>query len=96
MTAAQDRLSQIALEWCTKNIADYKNLEIALYSDSELVVRQLNGHYKVKSEELKPLNEKARKFSREFKSAAFKNVPREHTGIRRVDNALNRLLDSKE
>lgn len=86
----------LALEWCLKNVADYKGLDVLLYSDSELVVRQLNGHYKVKAEELKPLNEKAKKLSREFKSAVFKNLPREHSGIRKVDHALNVLLDRRE
>jgi ribonuclease HI len=85
----------LALEWCTKNIADYKSLDILLYSDSEVVVRQLNGHYKVKAIGLKPLNEKARKLSGEFKSVTFKNLPREHSGIRRVDSALNALLDKR-
>lgn len=86
----------LALEWCKKNIEDYSGLEIHLNSDSEVVVHQMNGNYKVKAEGLKSLNEKAKKLSKEFKSTTFKSVPREHSGIRKVDKALNVLLDRRE
>ena len=85
-----------ALEWCKENIENHKGLEIRLFSDSELVVRQINGRYKVKTDALRPLNEKAKRLSQEFKYIVFDSVPREHSGIKKVDSALNALLDKKE
>lgn len=83
-----------ALEWCLENLGE--NIDVELYSDSELVVRQINGRYKVKAEGIKPLNEKAKELAGKFKSITFKNLPREDPGIAKVDKALNHLLDRRE
>ena len=74
----------------TNNIAEYtsllKALELALelgareaevYMDSELVVRQMKGQYKVKNEGLKPLYKRAHKLSSKFKEFSISHVPRE-------------------
>jgi len=82
----------IALEWCAAN-TDPTKTSLELHSDNELVVRQLNGEYKMKSASLKPLNEKIRKLAAKFKSAEFRNVRRENIYIKAVDRALNVLLD---
>ena len=82
----------LALEWCKSNF-NAKETDLELFSDSELVVRQINGHYKVKSKTLLHLNDRARRLSKEFKSVVFKNLPREHRGISSVDRSLNELLD---
>lgn len=83
----------LALEWCHSRLHDAKETNIVLFSDSELVVRQINGHYKVKATALLHLNDRARRLSKEFKSVVFKNLPREHPGISSVDKSLNDLLD---
>jgi ribonuclease HI len=85
-----------ALQWCISRFPDHKQIEIELYSDSELIVKQLTGKYKVKSRDLLHLNEKAMHLTKEFKSVAFKNVPRSDRRISEVDNALNILLDTME
>jgi ribonuclease HI len=48
----------LALQWLSKNNDKFGNKQIIIYSDSELVVRQLSGIYKVKNEKLKALNQK--------------------------------------
>lgn len=85
-----------ALEWCIKNIKDHSNYDLHIFSDSELVVRQLRGEYKVKSRDLLHLNEKARQLLTRFRSSALKNLPRSNPGIKQVDAALNLLLDTLE
>ncbi len=85
----------LALEWCSNNF-DPKEVEADLYSDSELIVNQLKGNYKVKAKGLLHLNEKARQLMARFKSVALHNLPREAAGISRVDRALNHLLDRLE
>lgn len=86
----------MALSWCKNNIADASETEIRLYSDSELVVKQLNGKYKVRSEALKGMNRKVSRLVRGFKSVLFTNVRRENRGVSAVDKALNELLDDIE
>ena len=56
----------MALEWCLKNLPDPSTLRISLFSDSELVVRQLNGLYKTKATGLKELGKKVRKLCTGF------------------------------
>jgi ribonuclease HI len=84
----------LALKWCSEN-SDAKETEIALYSDSELVVRQITGKYKVKARHILPLKEGVKELSAKFGAISFHNVPREDEHIVRVDAALNRLLDSR-
>lgn len=71
-----------------------KGAEIELYSDSELVVNQLNMNYKVRDKKLKVLYEEANGLSKNFAACVFINVPRENRHISAVDRELNKLLDS--
>jgi len=88
----------------TNNIAEYtalvKSLERAralggrrllVQSDSELMVKQMNGEYKVKNEGLRPLYEEAKELTRAFESVTFRHVRREHN--KRADELYNQALD---
>ncbi|MEM3178086.1 MAG: ribonuclease HI family protein [Candidatus Micrarchaeaceae archaeon] len=81
-----------ALDWTAKNLGVKNSVE--LYSDSELVIKQLNGQYKVKSQELRKLNNEAMKLAALFEECKFINVRRENRYISAVDKAINRLLDN--
>ena len=74
----------------TNNIAEYSSLvralertlelgasEAEVYMDSELVVRQMLGQYKVKNKGLKPFFVKAKALSNKFKVFSIAHVPRE-------------------
>jgi len=89
----------------TNNVAEYYALLAALdyatnqgikslriRSDSELLVRQMQGRYKVKSPELKPLHERASKMSRQLSYFAIEHVRRELN--RDADALANLALDS--
>ncbi|HXA78519.1 MAG TPA: reverse transcriptase-like protein [Candidatus Acidoferrales bacterium] len=89
----------------TNNVAEYYALLAALdyatthgisalriRSDSELLVRQMQGRYKVKSADLKPLHERASILSRQLKYFAIEHVPREQN--RDADALANVALDS--
>ncbi|HLW80834.1 MAG TPA: reverse transcriptase-like protein [Candidatus Acidoferrales bacterium] len=89
----------------TNNIAEYYALIAALdyaaansiqalrvRSDSELLVRQMQGRYKVKSAELKPLHERAQKLARGFHHFVVEHVPREQNSD--ADALANLALDS--
>jgi ribonuclease HI len=96
---------------CTNNAAEYRAIiaalkkavamasegeELVLHSDSELVVNQLSGNYRVKDPELKKLNLEARKLLKKFGRYQLLAVRRENKHIGVVDRALNAFLDEKE
>src|SRR6202790_1561818 len=88
----------------TNNVAEYYGLIAALdyaeshgiralrvESDSELMVKQMQGQYKVKSEDLRPLFERAKKMSMGFESFRIDHVYREQN--READALANEALD---
>jgi ribonuclease HI len=68
--------------------------EITLLSDSQLVVNQMNGFYKVKNQELAPLHQQLAGLSQSFEKISFTHVPRELNKI--ADKEVNRILDQHE
>lgn len=90
----------------TNNVAEYRALIAALqaardldativtiFSDSELVVRQMTGRYAVKAPGLRPLYREARALTFEFREVSFSSVPRMHPYIQRADQLANQALD---
>jgi ribonuclease HI len=90
----------------TNNFAEYnaliEGLKLALkhtksiecYLDSELVVKQLNGEYKISSVDIKPLATKVNDLKKDFESIKFIHVRREQNKI--ADKLVNIILDTKE
>ena len=91
---------------CTNNMAEYRALlfglekartlgvgDIAIYLDSELIVRQLQGVYKVKNEALKPLYNTAKKLITTFQATSINHVPRDQN--KRADQLANRAIDKR-
>lgn len=76
-----------ALEIANKNQVS----EILIRSDSELMIRQMNGIYKVKSDSIKPLFEACKKLIPKFKQVIFEHVRREQNKI--ADELANHALD---
>ncbi|MCL4404392.1 MAG: ribonuclease HI family protein [Candidatus Marsarchaeota archaeon] len=85
-----------ALEWCEANLERPEKSELEFISDSELVVRQLNGKYKIRSEEMAKLNATVKELSKWFAAVSFSNRRRSDPGISAVDAKLNELLDSRK
>lgn len=79
-----------ALEWVERELGHDFHLECRL--DSELVVKQLKGEYKVKKEELKPLSMKAMNLLMYFNGFELKHVPRAEN--KRADALANEVLDN--
>ena len=91
----------------TNNVAEYhaliKSLEMAsefkanrvtVFSDSELVVRQMNGAYKVKSGGLLPLYQTAQTLSKTFDGFRIEHVRREQN--READRLANQGIATKD
>ena len=68
-----------------------KSLQV--FSDSELMVKQMNGEYKVKNEDLKSLYEEACKLRRGFDQVTLTHVRREQN--KRADQIGNEALDGR-
>lgn len=80
-----------ALTWL-KDERSLLKRNIVFYLDSELIVRQINGIYKVKDVNLQKLNKEVKNIIEETGvSVIFKNVPREHNKI--ADALVNECLD---
>jgi probable phosphoglycerate mutase len=61
-------------------------------SDSELLVRQMQGRYKVKSADLKPLFQQAQEMARKLEAFSIEHVRRELN--RAADRLVNEALDA--
>ncbi|EKE13424.1 MAG: ribonuclease HI [uncultured bacterium] len=82
----------LALNWLLKSKHAFKENNVIFFLDSELVVKQLNGVYKIKKPELQILNLSIRKiFSELDKKIFFKHIPREQNKV--ADFLLNEELD---
>jgi ribonuclease HI len=88
----------------TNNVAEYEGLlmgldallelgrkQIVVQSDSELLVRQLNGRYRVKDEKLKVLFRRAMALLRQFDSYRMLHVGRELNKL--ADRLANQAID---
>jgi len=94
----------IYLGRATNNVAEWQGLvrgleaavergvrRLAVRLDSELVVRQLTGVYRVKHADLIPLHAKARRLLAKFEETDIRHVPRAQNKL--ADAAVNRCLD---
>lgn len=54
----------------------FKMMNVEAFLDSELVVKQLSGEYKVRNKNIKPLYEKVVKLKSKFKTISFKHINR--------------------
>ena len=88
----------------TNNVAEYRALllgieraaalgasELELVGDSELVVRQVEGKYKVKDAALRELHTEVKRALAGFQSWSIRHVRREHNA--EADRLVNEVLD---
>ena len=88
----------------TNNVAEYRALiaglakarelalsEVEVVSDSELLVKQMRGEYRVKNEALRALSLEAARLAREIGTVTYRAVRREHNEL--ADRLVNEALD---
>ena len=107
-TAKGDALAELYafLGMATNNVAEYAALVVALewatvsghrrvhlFSDSQLLVRQFNGQYKVRNEGLRPLFRRSRALGRRLDLLEVSHVPR--TENKDADALANRAMDEQ-
>jgi ribonuclease HI len=90
----------------TNNVAEYQALlhglrfalargasSVEVFSDSELLVRQIEGRYRVKNAGLQPLHREAQSLLARFAKAKLAHVPRERN--HEADALANRAVDER-
>ncbi len=91
---------------CTNNVAEYQALilglteavalggkNISIFLDSQLIVRQVQGIYKVKNQTLQPLFAQVKKLLAQFDSYKIAHIARELN--KRADELANRGIDDR-
>jgi ribonuclease HI len=91
----------------TNNVAEYRALiaglekaieleldEVGVVSDSELLVKQMTGDYRVKNEALRKLHGEASRLARRIGDVSYRAVRREHNEL--ADRLVNEALDAPE
>jgi len=94
------------LDTQTNNVAEYEGLllglraaqemgarRIEVRADSQLLIRQLEGSYRVKNERLKELFGEAKRLLRGFDEVSLRHVPREENEL--ADEMSNRAIDER-
>ena len=94
-----------AIGVATNNVAEYRGLveglrkavelqvdEVDVISDSELLVKQMRGEYKVKNEALRELSFEAGRLARQLRRVTYRAVRREHNEL--ADRLVNEALDA--
>lgn len=71
--------------------AEFKAQYVDVRSDSELLIRQMTGQYKVRADHLKLLHEKAALAAAGFSGVNFTHIPREQNAA--ADALANRAMD---
>jgi ribonuclease HI len=94
-----------AIGTATNNVAEYRALvaglakalelgidELEVVSDSELMVRQMTGVYRVKNDALRQLSLEAARLARQLRTVSYTAVRREHNEL--ADRLVNEALDA--
>jgi ribonuclease HI len=68
--------------------------KVSVNSDSQLVVNQMNGFYKVRNQELAPLHQQLKDLAASFEEVTFHYIPRALNA--ESDGEVNRILDEQE
>jgi len=82
-----------ALIWGLENVSAMGFATVTVYADSELLVKQVNGHYRVKNEGLKPLFVRALQLLRSFSGFKVAHVRREQN--KEADEMANQAMDAR-
>jgi ribonuclease HI len=93
-TATNNQAEYLALIEGLKEVGRWKPDRLEVFLDSQLVVEQLAGRYRVKNHDLRELHNKARALLGGFDEAVVNHVPREKN--RGADALANRAIDENK
>ena len=83
-----------AIIYCLKKLKDANVKSFQLFSDSQLVIKQLNGEFNVRSPEIKPLYKQVKALLKNFNHYELTQIPRTQNKL--ADKLVNICLDKHE
>lgn len=90
-TATNNKAEYLALIDGLRKAAEWRPDRLEVYLDSQLVVEQVSGRYKVRNADLQPLHQQVQGLLRGFPGVSVSHVPRERN--RGADALANRAID---
>jgi len=69
--------------------------KVICYSDSQLMIKQLNGQYRIRNPELRELCIKAKSLTQLFNEVVFQHTPRQNQYITKADGLASRALSGQ-
>ena len=90
--ATNNHAEYCALIWGLENALALGVAELSVQADSELMVKQMNGAYKVKNPDMKKLHARAQRLAQRFGRISFTHVRREHN--KAADGMANAAMDA--
>ncbi len=84
----------LAFETVVQQETNLNQLEVEVFADSLLVVKQLGGEYRVKNANIRPLFEKVQELTSQFFKVSYQHIPREKN--KEADAEVNRILDENQ
>jgi ribonuclease HI len=75
--------------------ATYTRRRVVCYSDSELLINQMTGAYRLKNEELRALWQRVKDLERVFHEVVYQHVRRTNQFITKADRLLNEAFDQR-
>ena len=91
--ATNNHAEYCALIWGLENALALGAAELSVQADSELMVKQMNGAYKVKNPDMKKLHARAQRLAQRFGRISFTHVRREHN--KAADGMANAAMDAR-
>lgn len=91
--ATNNEAEYAALLAALERLAELGVAEVSVFSDSELLVFQMNGQYKVKANNLRPLWNAARQLAGSFRRFSMQHIPR--LANREADGLANEAMNSR-
>ncbi len=73
----------------------FKAKTVDCFTDSELLMNQLTGNYKIKAEHIRILYTRAKKLAEAFDSVTYHHRRREFPLLRKADQLVNQVLDGQ-
>ena len=94
-TKTNNQAEYLALRTALREVYEkFPEANIHCFMDSQLVVEQMNGNYKVKSENVRPLYEEVSRITGQFKSFKIEHIDREQNSL--ADRLANQAMDLRK
>ncbi len=85
----------MALRTALRNVYEkFPDLAVQCFMDSQLVVEQMNGNYKVKNENIQPLFAEVQRIADQFKSFTIEHIERDQNAL--ADKLANQAMNRKK